>query len=146
MLINKYLTFIKYLFVAGFSFLLDISLFTLFNHFLNSIVISTILARIISSFINYLLNKDKVFKSKEKNTIFKYYLLVLVQMLVSATIVEDLCNLVVINPTIIKIPTELCLFVINYFIQKYYIFKTSNIPNIINNYLKYLFLVFIIMF
>ena len=143
MLINKYLTFIKYLFVAGFSFLLDISLFTLFNHFLNSIVISTILARIISSFINYLLNKDKVFKSKEKNTIFKYYLLVLVQMLVSATIVEDLCNLVVINPTIIKIPTELCLFVINYFIQKYYIFKTSNIPNIINNYLKYLFLSFL---
>ncbi len=143
MIINKYLTFIKYLLVAGFSFLLDISLFTLFNHFLKSIVISTIIARIISSFINYLLNKDKVFKSKEKNTIFKYYLLVLVQMLVSATIVEDLYNLVAINPTIIKVPTELCLFIINYFIQKYYIFKTSNIPNIINNYLKYLFLSFL---
>ena len=142
-LINKYLVFIKYLFVAGFSFLLDISLFTLFNYGLKNIILSTILARIISSFINYLLNKDKVFKSSEKNALFKYYLLVIVQMLVSATLVDKVYNMVSINPTIIKVPIELFLFLCNYFMQKYYIFKTALIPTFIDKHLKYFFLSFL---
>ena len=141
--IIKYLTFIKYFLVSGLSFLIDITLFTIFNKIFKSIILGTIISRIISSFINYLLNRNKVFKSSEKNTLYKYYLLVLIQMLVSATLVDKLYTLVSINPTIIKVPVELLLFLCNYIIQKYYIFKTSSIPNIINNHLKFLFLSFL---
>ena len=105
-IIKKYNTFIKYIGVAILSFLIDIALFTLFNFLLlNKIIISTILARIISSFINFLLNHNQVFKSKEnkKNTIVKYYLLVIIQMLISAFVVNKLYELINIIKDVFKL-------------------------------------------
>ena len=117
---------------AGISFILDLGLFTLFNILLKtnlsskSILVATILARAISSFINYLLNRNRVFKQNEKGidkiTLIKYYLLVVIQMCVSAISVYLLFNLTNINETIIKIPVEIILFMINYFVQKHFIF------------------------
>ena len=128
---SKYETFIKYVFVAGISFVIDICLFTLFNNILKidtKIVIATILARIISSFINYLLNRDKVFKSDENKikTAIKYYMLVVIQMFISALLVDNLYKIIKIDATFIKIPVELILFVCNYLIQKVLIFKRGN--------------------
>ena len=130
--IKKYQTFIKYISVAIISFLIDISFFNLFllifKNIKYKIIISTIIARIISSFINYLLNKNKVFNSDEKvlNTIFKYYGLVIMQMLASAFLVNYIYNRVSINPTYIKIPVEFIIFICNYLIQKIFIFKRGN--------------------
>ena len=126
---KKYETFLKYIFVAGISFVIDILFFNIFNNLISlSIIISTICARVISSFINYLLNRDKVFKSDEKKlkTVIKYYILVIIQMSVSAIFVDNLYKLVKINPTIIKIPVEFTLFICNYIIQKVLIFKKGN--------------------
>lgn len=126
---KKYETFLKYIFVAGFSFVIDILFFNIFNNLISlSIILSTICARVISSFINYLLNRDKVFKSDENKlkTVIKYYILVIIQMSVSAIFVDNLYKLVKINPTIIKIPVEFTLFICNYIIQKVLIFKKGN--------------------
>ena len=130
-ILKKYETFIKYLFVAGISFIIDIILFTIFNKILNvkqKIVIATIMARVISSFINYLLNRDKVFKSNEDKikTVLKYYILVIIQMFVSALLVDNLYKIIKIDATFIKIPVEFLLFVCNYLIQKVFIFKRGN--------------------
>ncbi len=128
-LLKKYEMFLKYISVAIISFLIDISFFKLFLIiFNNNIILSTILARIISSFINYLLNKNKVFNSNEKtiNTLIKYYGLVLIQMLVSALLVDNLYKTISINPIYIKIPVELFIFICNYLIQKIFIFKGKN--------------------
>ena len=127
-LIKKYEMFIKYIMVAGISFLIDIVLFTIFNKIFNfsfKIILATILARIVSSFINYLLNRDKVFKSDENKvkTAIKYYILVVIQMFVSAFLVDNLYSLLKIDATFIKIPVELFLFICNYLIQKVFIFK-----------------------
>jgi len=127
-LIKKYQTFLKYILVAILSFLIDIGIFSLLNSFLNfnkKIIVATIIARVVSSFINYLLNKNKVFESNEGKikTIFKYYLLVIIQMFVSAFSVDFLYSLLKINATIIKIPVEFIIFICNYLIQKYIIFK-----------------------
>ncbi len=127
--LKKYATFIKYISVSIISFLIDISFFKLFLIILNNnIILSTIIARIISSFINYLLNKNKVFNSNEKtiNTLIKYYGLVLIQMLVSALLVDNLYKTISINPIYIKIPVELFIFICNYLIQKIFIFKGKN--------------------
>jgi len=126
--LKKYETFLKYILVSGISFIIDISLFAFFNYLIKNIIFSTILARIISSLVNYLLNKDKVFKSNEKtiNTILKYYALVIIQMLVSALLVDNLYKIVTINPTIIKVPVEFFLFICNYLIQKVLIFKKKD--------------------
>ena len=128
-LIKKYEMFLKYIFVAGISFLIDITLFAFFNRILNfsfNIILATILARIISSFINYLMNRDKVFKSTENKlkTAIKYYILVIIQMFISAFLVNNLYGLFKINATIIKVPVELFLFICNYIIQKLFIFKS----------------------
>lgn len=126
---KKYETFLKYIFVAGISFVIDILFFNIFNNLISlSIILSTICARVISSFINYLLNRDKVFKSDENKlkTVIKYYILVIIQMSVSALFVDNLYKLIKINPTIIKIPVEFTLFICNYIIQKVLIFKKGN--------------------
>lgn len=128
-IINKYNTFLKYIFVAGISFLIDISLFTMFNSLIKlSIIISTIIARIISSFINFILNKNKVFKSNSNKylSFIKYYLLVAIQMFVSAFLVNTLHKYININPTIIKVPVEGIIFIVNYIIQKLFIFRGQN--------------------
>lgn len=127
-LIKKYEMFIKYILVAGISFLIDIVLFTIFNKIFNfnfKIILATILARVVSSFVNYLLNRDKVFKSDENKikTAVKYYILVVIQMFVSAFLVDNLYKLININATLIKVPVELFLFICNYIIQKVFIFK-----------------------
>ena len=122
--IQKYNVLIKYLLVAILSFILDILLFNIFNHLWLNIILATILARIISSTFNFLLNRNKVFKSSSKASIalIKYFSLVIIQMLVSAFSVDILAKFVLINPTFIKIPVEFILFVCNYLIQKFLIF------------------------
>ena len=60
-LINKYQTFIKYIISAGISYAIDLFAFTIFCFVFKTqeayILIATILARVISSFINFLINK-----------------------------------------------------------------------------------------
>lgn len=136
-MIDKYKTIIKYTFSAGISFLIDLLLFTLFNAILKNalptkaVIVSTIIARIISSFINYNINRNKVFstssekKGMDSKSFIKYVTLVIIQMLVSSFTVQAIYNATHITETFIKIPVECILFVVNYFIQKLFIFKNS---------------------
>ncbi len=124
-IIQKYNVLIKYLLVAILSFILDILLFNIFNHLWLNIILATILARVISATFNFLLNRNKVFKSSSKASIalVKYFSLVIMQMLVSAFTVDFLAKFISINPTFIKIPVEFILFICNYLIQKFLIFQ-----------------------
>lgn len=145
-IITNNIVFIKYLFSAGFSFVLDLTLFSLLvyllkNQISNYILIGTIGARIISSFFNYLLNRNAVFKNDngskmDKVTIIKYYLLVIIQMCISGFLVSYVYNSISINATIIKIPVEIILFVVNYFIQKLFIFNKKVIKIRVNSTFK----------
>lgn len=134
-LLKKYSTFLKYIFSAGTSFLLDLGLFKLFTIlFKNSmgdfaIIIGTVFARILSSFYNYLMNRNAVFKSDKKGmdskTFIKYYLLVVVQMIVSSSLVFIGYRLLQIEELLVKIPVDVILFMINYFVQKKFIFRNE---------------------
>ena len=64
--------------------------------------------------------------NKSFKTIFKYYTLVIIQMLVSAFGVNKLYKIININPVFIKIPVEFVIFMVNYFIQKFLIFKKQD--------------------
>ena len=99
---------------------------------ITTIVISTILARIISSIYNFVINSKLVFKNKNKTSIIKYFILVISQMLISAFIVSELFNIFKTNATAIKVIVDAIIFVINFIIQREFIFKnnywkTSNI-------------------
>lgn len=123
---------IKYIFSAGSSFAIDVALFTVFKLLLTNtitlsnttiIFISTTLARILSSIYNYLINSRIVFKNKDKKTIIGYFLLVIIQMVVSASFVSILDKLLNINTSIIKICVDIIIFIVNYIVQKEIIFK-----------------------
>ena len=118
---------IKYLFSAGSSFILDNVLFNIFLFFIGkgslAIFICTTLARIISSIYNYLINSRIVFKNKDKKTIIGYFILVVIQMIVSATLVSLIDKFISVHTGIIKLVVDIIIFIVNYIIQKEVIFK-----------------------
>ena len=127
--IRIYKLFVKYILSAISSFVLDIALFALFMKVLpdsigKKIVVSTIIARVISSLYNYLVNSKVVFKESNNRALVKYFILVIVQMFASGFIVDALSeNVFTFNPTLIKIIVDSVIFVVNFFIQREWVFK-----------------------
>lgn len=144
-LFNKYYVYVTYIISAGISFVLDLVLFSLFLWLLDgrvgeSIIISSYLARAISSFINYLVNKYKVFKYEKKkeekdSTIVEYFGLVIINITISAVLVDAISAIIPIYATIIKGIIDIVIFVVNFFIQKLFIFNKENKNT---NFLKYI--------
>lgn len=126
-----YKLFIKYIMASLSSFLVDIVLFsiflTLFSNLSDtkSIVIATILARILSSTYNYFINAKLIFKKMNKASIIKYFILVFITMWTSASIVSYLKSIWLINSVVIKVLIDAIIFVINFVIQREFIFKKS---------------------
>lgn len=121
---------IKYIFSSGTSFVIDLLFFTIFNYLLNgvfnteAIIIATILARTISSLYNYLINSRFVFQSYSKKSIIQYYILVIIQMIISAMSVYFLNKVFSnANATVIKLFIDIIIFIVNYIIQRNFIFK-----------------------
>lgn len=86
---------------------------------------STIIARIVSSVVNFVINKKVVFENedKSKGQLIKYYILCVAQMLTSAVLVIGLNNLVAGEEVIKKVIVDSILFFISYHIQRKFIFK-----------------------
>ncbi len=125
-----YLIFLKYLLSSAISFIIDIGLYKiLFNLLINSIanyavMIATIGSRIVSSLVNYKINRDTVFKSSSRNSVIKYYILCIIQMMISAGIVSYVFQLLgQQHEVVIRIITDIILFFINFKIQKEWVFK-----------------------
>ena len=125
-----YMIFLKYILSSSISFVLDIGIYKiLFNIFIKrisdyAILISTIGARVVSSLVNYKINKNKVFKQASSKSIIKYYLLCGIQMMVSAALVSVIFNLAgKQSEVLIKVIVDIILFFINFKIQREWVFK-----------------------
>ena len=128
-------TFLKYIMSSLLSFLVDIGFFRLFLMFFtmqgfqanNRIIAATIIARIISSLLNFSINKNVVFRTNGNNIkyLIKYYVLCLVQMACSAGLVAILFGILPFSETPIKIIVDAFLFVISYQIQHRLIFRET---------------------
>lgn len=126
-------SFFKYIISSISSFLVDIGLFQLFFWISLSvgiqrgsllILLSTILARIISSYFNFTMNKNFVFDGEKRvhKTIVKYYSLAVFQMLLSAVMVAVIWNISSGSETAIKIVVDTILFLASYQIQRRWVF------------------------
>lgn len=126
-LFSKYQTIITYILFSSLSFIVDIVSFSSILFFLkDKIMISSYLARTISSIFNYIVNKNIVFKNNEKKNIksmIMYFLLVIVNITISGTLVKKIYFFIHYNATIIKVVIDSLIFIINYFLQKYVIFR-----------------------
>ena len=123
--IEIYKLFMKYIISSLSSFILDILLFTIFIKLTNEVITSSVISRIISSIYNYLINKNLIFKNSDNKSIIKYYLLVIIQLVISTTITKVLNNCIKLNIVIIKILVDTFIFIINFVIQREIVFKKN---------------------
>lgn len=105
------------------SFLVDYAAFILFGTVLRlDYWLSYVMARVISSYVNYSINRHIVFGAGKKDSILRYYILVICVMAVGSLTTELLTS-VGINSIIAKILIDVPLFVFNYFAQRKYVFR-----------------------
>ncbi|MBO5358530.1 MAG: phosphodiester glycosidase family protein [Clostridia bacterium] len=131
-----------YSFILGFwlsstaSAIIDLLLFYLLNKLCGgifgglSVLISTVIARAVSSFANFTINRSQVFDfdGNGKKALLRYYALAIPQMLVSAGIVSLLSFVFSANPeikTVLKLAVDIVLFFISYRIQQTWVFSTA---------------------
>lgn len=125
-----YKLFLKYIFASVSSFLIDLALFTFFYKVIfkgnaDAAFISTIIARILSSLYNFFINSKLVFKKMNQSSLLKYFILVVVQMFISAFVVNILSKL---NPNMtiwIKVIVDTVIFIANFVIQREFVFKNK---------------------
>ena len=125
-------TFFRYIFISLSSFIVDILLFTLgtkllFRALPVRIPLSTAFARIFSGTYNYAMNRKIVFRSSRSvvSSGFSYLILCIVQCAASAGLVTAICYLLPLDEVPVKTVVDICLFFVNYKIQKNYIFKNK---------------------
>lgn len=91
-----------------------------------SLLISIICARVISSLINFSLNKNVVFKEKSNLAILKYYILALCILGMNYCLISVFNIILNLSLFLSKILTEILLFIISYTIQKNLIFNKKS--------------------
>ncbi len=130
--------FLKFALSSMISWSSDIAIYAILqaimehNHFGGQlqILICTVASRIVSSFVNYMINKNGVFKSTDgvKSTLYKYYILAFCQMMASYLLVAFFTNVLHVNgilELLVKCIVDLCLFFFSYNIQRKVIFKNK---------------------
>ena len=107
------------------SFIIDYSLYSISFIITKQLIFSNILARVISGTINYIINKNIVFKSKRKTieSALYYIFLAIVILTLNTLILKLLVSFIGINAFLAKIITEVVLFTLSYVVQRRYIFR-----------------------
>lgn len=124
---------LAYIFSSAISFVADISIFYLLAKLLGGVLgasaelVATVGARIVSSLLNFTINKKTVFSSRAPllKTLVRYYTLAIVQMSLSALLVTGFTMLLNLNAegaTVVKIIVDTILFFISYRIQQNWVF------------------------
>ena len=119
-----YMVIFKYLFSSLASFAVDYALYWLcLGKLALSPLLSYALARLVSSQVNYRLNKHTVFSGRGgKHSMAKYYALAVVQGLAGAGLVQLLSAVTPVPAAVVKIPVDIVLFAISYLIQRDFVF------------------------
>jgi glycosyltransferase involved in cell wall biosynthesis len=130
--VKIYLVFLKFIVSSLASFVVDILSFiiltSIFRVLMPSyfILLSTIGSRIISSAFNYAINRNAVFYYKGMGkTVNKYYMLSVVQMLISALGVSLIYSQVHQGDVIIKMIVDSALFLASFTIQRDWVFVSE---------------------
>ena len=122
----------RYIFSSLVAFLVDIGIFSLLYNVvgLSNVLLSTILARVVSASCNFALNRQMVFHSREAlpKSILKYAAVAIPIMLVSGFGVTGLVKLFGLAEgsffaTLIKLIVDTILFAVNFGVQRTWVFK-----------------------
>jgi putative flippase GtrA len=116
------------------SFLIDYALYALFvtvipaqqSAWLTNVVMATIAARVLSSAVNFMINRHVIFAKGSKKDLARhligYYVLAACVLAVNTVLVSWFCSLGV-NEYLAKLPVEVILFFVSFFFQKRVVFR-----------------------
>ena len=131
--VRIYSVFLKFLVSSLSSSVVDIVLFSVFCAVFKKvpvaigyIMLSTILARVISAVYNFLINYRVVFRGKagKAKAAVRYFLLAVCIMLLSGMLVSFFHGLIPgANEALVKIPVDCLLFLVSFFIQREVVYK-----------------------
>ena len=115
------------------SFTLDFLLFNLFYYFTRpmhmayALAIPNVAARLISANLNFYLNRNYVFESKDSvfKDVVQYFALVLVLLAANSLLLSFYGNVVGLQATAAKLCVEITVFIISYLVQHFYIFANK---------------------
>ena len=119
------------------SFLADYAVYSLISLLLtdkvsfSSITFANICARIVSSSLNFTINRKLVFRSNSNasKSAFQFFTLAATVLVCNSLVLNFLTHIADINHYIAKIMTEMFFFIFNFSIQNFVIFKDKNKKN-----------------
>ena len=110
------------------AYLIDFVLVLLFSAIFRGhakgLLISVVLARVISSLVNYFLNRKLVFENKSRSSIFRYYVLAVILLAVNYFVLKALNS--VLPLAVGKILVELILYPVSFWAQRKYVFTEED--------------------
>ena len=116
----------RYIASAVISFLVDFALYWLLLGARLPAFASYGIARLVSSQINYRLNRYTVFSGRGgKHAMAKYYLLAAAQGVLGAALVQLLPGVLPISAEVVKIPVDIVLFAASFILQRDFVFKKA---------------------
>lgn len=111
--------------------IVDLVLFTIFAYMLPStlqwnVALATLMARVVSGSMNFLINRKMIFDSngKARNQAAKFFILFLCIM-ISSTVIVSLLSFIPVHATLIKAIVDLMLWAVNYTVQRKWVFKET---------------------
>jgi dolichol-phosphate mannosyltransferase len=130
---------ISFILAGAIAGIADIGLFALFSNVLLksyvslaiNILISSVIARIFSSIINFIINRCVTFggKNVSKKSVIKYYLLWCAQLFASYGLVLLLTMLIGGGEIIIKLIVDFVLSLLSYQVQMKWVFRKKDVGN-----------------
>jgi len=127
-----YKVILGYVFSSAFSAIVDIVLFSYFFNINNTLkghlFLSIALARVISSIVNFSINRSVLLAKHRtdgniKKHLLKYYSLAVTILALSYSFTYLLVNMLGVNAVISKALCDSVLFIVSFFVQKRFIFK-----------------------
>ena len=133
----------RFLAVSIISTLVDLGVFTLVNLLLIStldsstrLLLATLIGRVCSSMVNFLLNRRAVFKDAEggQSTLARFYAWAVLQMFLSYSMVfafTELLRISGVGASGVKLVIDFVLFFASFLIQRTWVFQQKNITRFI---------------
>ena len=107
------------------GFLVDYAAYSLLLLITEKLILSNIIARVISATVNFTLNRKLVFKSKEDifKAALKYFLLAAFILLGNTLVLNLLVNVCGVDRMLAKVITEVIFFILSWLVQRLLIFR-----------------------
>lgn len=125
--INIYSVLIRYSLSSFVSVIIDYFVFFCLSLAQIPVVESTYISRLCAAGVNFSVNRKVVFKSRSAIVLqlLKYITLLLISGTISGFGILFFTNAYHFNRVLIKIPIEIILYIINYYVQAHYIFASK---------------------